>query len=123
MEFETTSMLKIYTGEDVICGDKPLYKAIVLKAMELGLAGATVVKCLAGFAAQKRGIGKPVSSFFSGNSNLPIIIEIVDMRENLEKILPFLETHAAHSFVTIEDCTYLVTDYIREKYAEKKVKT
>lgn len=119
MEFRKTTFLKIYTAEDVIYGDKPLYKAIIHEAISLGLAGATVSKAIAGYSAQKRGIGRAINTFFSGTGNLPIIIEIVDDRENLEKLLPFLEKHAKHSFVTIEEITYLVTDYIREKEADR----
>lgn len=116
MEFRKTTMLRIYTGEDVFLGDKPLYKAVLLKAMELGLEGATVSRGMAGFAAKKRGMGHGNSNFFSGVGNLPVIIEIVDDYENLYKLLPYLEEKAEHAFITIEECNYLVTDYLREKY-------
>lgn len=117
MEFRTTSILKIYTGEDVFLGDKPQYKAIVLKAMEMGLVGCTVSKGIAGFASNKRGMGRAMSTFASGTGNLPIVIEIVDDKEKIAKLLPYLEKYSKHSFITIEECTYLVTDYLREKFA------
>ena len=119
MEFRTTSILKIYTGEDVFLGDKPQYKAIVLKAMELGLAGCTVTKGIAGFATHKRGMGRAMSTFASGTGNLPIVIEIVDDKEKIAKLLPYLEKYSKHSFITIKDCTYLVTDYLKEKFAQE----
>lgn len=122
MEFRTTTALKIYTGEDVYVDGEPLYKTIVHMAMTLGIAGGTVVKGIAGYAAQKRGMGRSLNTFISGNSNMPIIIEFVDTRQNLEKLLPFLEKKAKHSFITIEDCTYLVTDYIREREASPREK-
>ena len=115
MEYKTASILRIYTGEDVLCDDKPLYKCILNLALEMGMSGATVVKGMAGFSTQKRGMGKSISSFISGNSSMPIIIEIVDHRENLEKLFPFLEKNSRHTFITIEDCTYLVTDYIKDR--------
>lgn len=54
----------------------------------------------------------------SGNANLPVIVEIVDSRENIEKILPFLEKHAEHALVLVEDSTFMVTDYMRRRYSE-----
>lgn len=122
MEFRTTSILRIYTGEDVFLGDKPQYKAIVLKAMELGLAGCTVTKGIAGFATHKRGMGRAMSTFASGTGNLPIVIEIVDDKEKIAKLLPYLEKYSKHSFITIEECTYLLTDYLKEKFAQEENK-
>lgn len=115
MEFRTSTVLKIYTGEDVVLEGRPLYKTILAKAYELGLAGATVTKGIAGYATQKRGLGRAVNKLFSGMENMPVIIEIVDSRENLEKLLPYLEKNAKHCFITIKDCTYLVTDYLRNE--------
>ena len=43
LEFNKTSYLKIYTGEDVLFDDIPLYKAILREARSLGLAGGTVI--------------------------------------------------------------------------------
>lgn len=115
MEFKRTTFLKVYTGEDVMCDDIPLYKAIIKEARRLGLAGGTVTRGVEGFATNLRGIGRAVNTFISGNANLPMIVEIVDQRANLEKILPFLEKHATHALVIMEDCDYLITDYIRSK--------
>ena len=44
LEFNKTSYLKIYTGEDILFEDIPLYKAILREARSLGLAGGTVIK-------------------------------------------------------------------------------
>lgn len=116
LEFRKTTFLKVYTGEDVMLDDEVLYKAIIRKARELGLAGGTVVKGIEGYASKERGIGRAISSFISGNANLPVIIEIVDRRENIEKILPFLEKNAAHALVLIEESNYMVTDWMRSHY-------
>ncbi len=118
-EFRKITFLKIYTGEDVMLGDEPLYKAIISKARELGLAGGTVLKGIEGYASKLRGVNRVISSFVSGNANLPVIIEIVDSKENITKILPFLEEHATHALVLVEESNYLVTDYIRKKIAER----
>lgn len=121
-EFGKITFLKVYTGEDVMLGDMPLYKAIIAKARELGLAGGTVMKGIEGYASKLRGVNRVISSFVSGNANLPVIIEIVDYRENVEKILPFLEEHANHALVLVEESNFLVTDYIRQKIAEREQK-
>lgn len=115
LEFKKVTFLKVYTGEDVMLDDIPLYKAILREAMRLGLAGGTVMKGIEGYAAKIRGVGRAVSSFISGNANLPVIVEIVDSRENIAKILPFLEKNATHALVLVEDSTFLVTDYMRQK--------
>ena len=55
-------MLKIYTGEDVIVGNDPLYRTILEEARRLKIAGATVIKGIEGYATEVRGIDRrPVS--------------------------------------------------------------
>lgn len=119
MEFVDVVRITIYTGEDVLWEDRPLYKAIIQKAKELNLGGVTVVQGKAGFAKTNRGLNNKVSHFLSGNANLPLVIEIVDRKEDIEKILPFLEKSAVHSCVTMTDCKVLVTDYLKEKFCVK----
>lgn len=121
-EFGKITFLKVYTGEDIMLGDRPLYKAIIAKARELGLAGGTVMKGIEGYASKLRGVNRVISSFVSGNANMPVIIEIVDRRENIERILPFLEEHANHALVLVEESNFLMTDYIRRKIAEREQK-
>lgn len=122
LEFNKTTFLKIYTGEDVICNDIPLYKAILRKARRLGLAGGTVMRGIEGYATKVRGVGRAVNTFISGNANLPVVVEIVDKRENIDKILPWLEKNATNALVLVEESTYMVTNYMREKgYADKVV--
>lgn len=115
LEFKKTTFLRVYTGEDVLLEDVPLYKAILREARRLGLAGGTVSRGIEGYAANLRGVGRAVNTLISGNANYPMIIEIVDERENIEKILPFLEKNATHALVLVEEATYMVTDYMREQ--------
>ena len=115
LEFNRTTFLKVYTGEDVLYNDIPLYKAILREARRLGLSGGTVMKGIEGYAAKLRGVGRAVNSFISGNANLPVVVEIVDKRENIDKILPWLEKNATHALVLVEESTYMVTDYMRER--------
>lgn len=60
-----------------------------------------------------RGMGRAINTFVSGNANYPIIIEIGDKMENIEKLLPFLEKNATHALVLVEESNYVVTDYMR----------
>lgn len=83
----------------------------------MGLSGGTVTRGIEGYASQLRGVGRAVNTFISGNANMPVIVEIVDKRENIEKILPFLEKNATHALVLVEESNYMVTDYMREKNA------
>ena len=120
LEFKKITFLKVYTGEDVMLDDKPLYKAIIEEARRLKLAGGTVMKGIEGYATKLRGVGRAINYFVSGNANYPILIEIVDERENLEKLLPFLEKNVTDGLVLLEDSQYLVTDYTRKREAEKE---
>ena len=121
LEFKKITFLKVYTGEDVMLDDKPLYKAIIEEARRLKLAGGTVMKGIEGYATKLRGVGRAINYFVSGNANHPIVIEIVDSRENLEKLLPFLEKNVTDGLVLLEDSNYLVTDYTRKREAEKAI--
>ena len=121
IEFKKITFLKVYTGEDVMLDDKPLYKAIIEEARRLKLAGGTVMKGIEGYATKLRGVGRAINYFVSGNANYPIVIEIVDSREKLEKLLPFLEKNVTDGLVLLEDSNYLVTDYTRKREAEKAI--
>lgn len=119
LEFKKITFLKIYTGEDVMLDDKPLYKAIIEEARRLGLAGGTVMKGIEGYATKLRGVGRAINYFVSGNANYPIVVEIVDSRENIDKILPYLEKNVHNGLVLLEESEYLVTDYTRKREAER----
>lgn len=118
-EFRKCWMLKIYTGEDVVVGDEPLYRTILDEARKLKIAGATVIKGIEGYATEVRGIDRRPVSLFTGVSNLPVLVTIVDTRENLEKLIPFLEKKAEHALVLFEESTVLVTEYMRQQLAKK----
>lgn len=118
MEFRDVVRLTICTGEDVFVDDELLYKLLPRKIAELGLAGVTVSKGEFGYANKHRGSGSSMTKFFTGKIDRPIYIEIVDTRENIDKLLPFLEKNAKHSIVTISECQLLVSDYLREVWSK-----
>lgn len=102
MKFVKLYELKIFTAEDVQCGDEPFFKAVFKEARRLGLGGGTMVRADAGYGRQVRGNdGRAVPIFFSGSYNLPLIIEIVDTMENLELLYPFLEKNGEKHFLAV----------------------
>ena len=90
MEFIKLHALKIYTAEDVMCGDEPFYKAVMHEARRLQLGGGTLFRADEGYGTEIRGTeGRAVPVFFSGSYNLPVLIEIVDSKEKLAELFPF----------------------------------
>ena len=92
-------LLRILVGETDAHKGKPLYEAIVLKARELNLAGATVFRGIMGFGAASRIHSIKVLRL---SEDLPVMIEIVDTEESIEKILPFLDETVKEGLITME---------------------
>lgn len=101
---EQAKIVRIYLGENSHYQGVPLYHAIVLKAKELGLAGATVFRCLEGFGANSR---IKSSRILALSDDLPIVVEIIDNAEYIDKILPFLEEAVREGLVTMDDVKVL----------------
>jgi len=93
-------LLRIFIGEADRQEGKPLYEWIVRKAREQGLAGATVLRGIMGFGASTRQIH--TFRFDTLSEDLPIIIEIVDTQEKLDKFLELIEPHIKAGLVTLE---------------------
>jgi uncharacterized protein len=96
---EEGMLLRIFIGESDSFGGKALYEAIVLRARELNLAGATVVRGIMGFGADSR---MHTAKLLRLSEDLPVVIEIVDTEENLKKILPFLDETVQEGLITLE---------------------
>lgn len=92
-------LLRIFFGEDDKAGRLPLYEAIVLKAREMHLAGATVLRGPMGFGKSSR---LHTTKVLRLSEDLPIIIEIVDSEENIDAFLPELEKLMGSGLVTLE---------------------
>ena len=97
---EKGQLLRIFIGESDTCKGKPLFESIVLKARELNLAGATVLRGIMGFGAHSR---LHTTKILRLSEDLPIVIEIVDTKENIEKILPFLDENVDEGLITLEN--------------------
>lgn len=97
---EQGQLLRIFIGESDREKGKALYELIVLKARELNMAGATVVRGIMGFGADSR---MHTAKLLRLSEDLPIIIEIVDTAEKIETLLPFLDEHVKEGLITLED--------------------
>lgn len=92
-------LLRIFIGEDDRDGDRPLYEAIVLKARERHLAGATVLRGAMGFGHSSR---LHTTRILRLSQDLPLVIEIVDAEEKVRGFLAVLEGLMGSGLVTLE---------------------
>jgi PII-like signaling protein len=91
--------LRIFIGESDHCDGKPLYEAIVLKAREMHLAGATVLRGPMGFGKSSR---LHTSKILRLSEDLPLLIEIVDSEDNINAFLPILDGMMSSGLITLE---------------------
>ncbi len=96
---EDALLLRIYLGESDRWQHQPLYEAIVMKARELHLAGATVLRGPMGFGASSR---VHTAKILRLSMDLPIVIEIVETEEKVNAFLPFLNEMMDGGLVTLE---------------------
>lgn len=97
-------LLRIFCGEDDRHGNQPLYEAIILKAREAGLAGATMMRGAMGFGHSSH---LHTTKILRLSQDLPIIIEMVDSREKIEAFLPSLDGMMGSALVTMEEVQVL----------------
>lgn len=93
------TLLRIFIGEDDKADGRPLYEAIVLKARELHLAGATVLRGPMGFGHSSR---LHTTKILRLSQDLPLVIEIVDSPDRIQAFLPVLEGIVGSGLVTLE---------------------
>ena len=93
------SLLRIFVGEDERSEGRPLYEAIVLKAREQHLAGATVLRGPMGFG---RSSHLHTAKILRLSEDLPVVIEIVDSEEKIAAFLPVLDSLMTSGLVTLE---------------------
>ena len=108
------TLLRIFIGESDRWDHKPLYEAIVLKARELQLAGATVLRGPMGYGKSSR---LHTAKILRLSMDLPLLIEIVDSEEKIQAFLPVLDPMMKGGLVTLEKVR--VIDY-RGELEEKK---
>ena len=92
-------LLRIYLGEQDKWRHQPLYEAIVLKAREMGLAGATVLRGPMGFGAHSH---LHMAKILRLSEDLPVLIEIVDKEDKINAFLPELDKMMGDGLITLE---------------------
>jgi PII-like signaling protein len=92
-------LLRIFVGESDTWHGRPLYEAIVTRVRKEGLAGATVIRGIEGFGAHSR---IHSSRILRLSQDLPIVIELVDTAENIDRVLPILDEMVSEGMVTLE---------------------
>ena len=92
-------LLRIFIGESDKYEGQPLYEAIVLKARELHLAGATVLRGPMGFGKTSR---LHTAKILRLSEDLPIVVEIVDAEERINAFLEAIEPMMTGGLVTLE---------------------
>jgi len=78
-------LLRIFIGETDKVDHRPLYEVIVLKAREMGMAGATVLRGVQGYGADSRVIH--TAKILRLSEDLPIIVEMVDTEEKIKSFI------------------------------------
>ena len=92
-------LLRIFFGEQDRFENTPLYEAIVLKAREMHLAGATVLRGPMGFGHSSR---LHTAKVMRLSFDLPVVIEIVDTEAKINEFLPTLDRMMASGLITLE---------------------
>jgi uncharacterized protein len=92
-------LLRIFIGESERAGGKPLYEAIVLKARELQLGGATVLRGPMGFGKSSHLHSAKILRL---SEDLPMVIEIVDSQAKIDAFLPLLDQMMGSGLITVE---------------------
>jgi uncharacterized protein len=96
---EDAVLLRIFVGESDRHEHRPLYEAIVIKARETGLAGATVLRGPMGFGKSSH---LHTAKILRLSMDLPIVIEMVDTEEKINAFLPLLDAMMGGGLVTLE---------------------
>lgn len=101
---EAALLLRVFIGENDRFDGKPLYEAIVLKAREQGLAGATVLRGPLGFGHSSR---LHTAKILRLSEDLPVVVEIIDSEQNIAAFLPLLDSMLKGGLVSLEDIRIL----------------
>lgn len=97
---EEGQLLRIFIGESDKWHGKPLYEAIILRAREQGLAGATMLRGLMGYGAASR---IHTAKILRLSEDLPIVVEIVDSPAKIASFMPVIEEMVQEGLVTLEN--------------------
>ena len=97
-------LLRIFLGEDDRAGGMPLYEALILRAREMGMAGATVLRGPMGFG---HGARLHTTKILQLSADLPMIVEMVDSQPKIDAFLEAIEPMIGSGLVTLEKATII----------------
>lgn len=100
---EKTILLRIFLGESDKYNGKPAYQYLLEEFKKLKLAGATVLRGIAGFGGKSHQI--QTTSVLRLSSDLPVIIEVVDTEEKISQLKPLLDKVVKEGLITEEKVT------------------
>ncbi len=92
--------VRIYIGESDQWHGKPLFVAIVERLKQHDVAGATVLRGIEGYGANSR---VHTARILRLSEDLPVVIEVVDIAERIERVLPLLDEMVTEGLVTLQD--------------------
>lgn len=98
-EMSDAYLLRIFIGESDRHGHRPLYEALVLRAREKGLAGATVLRGVMGYG---RDSILHTAKILRLSEDLPMVIDIVDSKEKIDEFLPEVESMVGGGLITLQ---------------------
>ena len=98
-------LVRVFLGESNRAEGMPLYEAIVRRARQRGLAGATVLRGIEGFGAHSR---IHTARILRLSEDLPIVVELVDREEKVRAFLPELDALVEDGLVTLEKVQVIV---------------
>ncbi len=113
--------LRIYIGDSDQWRGVPLYAALLETLKKKGLAGATVIRGVAGFGAHSR---IHTASILSLSTDLPLVIEVIDLEDKIQQAIELISPMVGEGLITLEDIEVLsyLHRYLRPLPAEKRVK-
>lgn len=97
------TLMRIHIGESDKWGNKPLYEALVELFRHEGLYGATVLRGVGGYGSASRSQGVfHTAKVLRLTQDLPIVVEVVEYSERIEKILPKVDEMVGGALITLE---------------------
>ena len=103
-------LLRVFIGESDKQGGKPTYQAIVEMLRREKISGATVLRGILGYGAHSQ---PHTINILRLSQDLPIVVEVVDTQENIDRVLPLVEEMAQDGLITMENIHVL-------RYGDKK---
>ena len=112
------TLMRIFIGESDKFQGKPLYEALLNLFRQRGIAGATVVRAIAGYGSSSKVHTEKVLRL---SVDLPIIVEVVETEETIERILPELDEMIGGGLITLERARVVMyrPANVRQSQAEK----